>query len=660
MESAGFLTSLGNSVAWGTPELAFRGFAPGERGYQVDRERFDALLLEGARSAGARVPSGVRAAEVVSSPGGGQRWRIRWEGTRGHAGELRASWVLDATGRVGLMARQGFRRRHEGPASTAILTVWHRPGGWVEDTGGQTVVEVEEAENALRLPEARGEIRMEEVTFTFGRGEGILDGVDLHLHPGETVAVVGASGSGKSTMADLLVRHLDPDGGRILLDGHDIRTLRLPDLRRHVVAVDQEPFLFHATLAENVLYARPDAPPEEVDRVIREAGLGALLDSLPDGLDTVVGERGRSLSVGERQRLALARALLCDPAVLVLDEPTAALDPASEEEVMRSYGSATRSRTTLLITHRATVAGGADRGGGAGRRAHRPGRPPRAPCHDPRPLPPTLPAGVHAGGGDRDSIMSSGREEHADQRGLLRGDHPLLRGRTGRGVAVAVLDSGVNPSHPHVGGIASARALAGHPDPVDVLGHGTAVAAAIHEKAPDAEIHVLKVFHGTLSSTIPTLLEAMDLASEGGGRLVNLSLGTWKEEHAPLLEEAVRRARDRGSLVVSALERDGITWYPGALEGVIPVVMDPLCPRDGIRMEPWGDGFRIRASGFPRPIPGVPPERNLNGVSFAVANATGVLARLLEGHPHVVDLPALRDLMQEGESTSLWTPLPFR
>ena len=224
-----------------------------------------------------------------------------------------------------------------------------------------TPPEVEESADALPLPDAAGDVRMEGVTFTFGRGEGILEGVDLHLRPGETVAVVGASGSGKSTMADLLVRHLEPDRGRILLDGHDLRRLRLADLRRHVVAVDQEPFLFHASLAENVRYASPDASREAVDRVLRDAGLGALLDALPEGMDTVVGERGRSLSVGERQRLALARALLCDPAVLVLDEPTAALDPASEEAVMRSYGSATRSRTTLLITHRATVAGGADR-----------------------------------------------------------------------------------------------------------------------------------------------------------------------------------------------------------------------------------------------------------------------------------------------------------
>lgn len=244
--------------------------------------------------------------------------------------------------------------------------------------------------------------------------------------------------------------------------------------------------------------------------------------------------------------------------------------------------------------------------------------------------------------------------------GLLGGDHPLLQGRTGRGVTVAVLDSGVHPGHPHVGGILSARGVAECPDALDVLGHGTAVAAAIHEKAPEAGILVLKVFHRTLSSTIPTLLEAMDLASSQGARLVNLSLGTWKEEHAPLLQAAVYRAQERGCLVVSALERDGITWYPGALEGVVPVVMDPLCPRDGLRIDAVGGGVRIAASGFPRPIPGVPPERNLNGVSFAVANTTGVLARLLEGRPGVTDLPALAALLNEGESPARETPLSRR
>jgi len=221
--------------------------------------------------------------------------------------------------------------------------------------------EVDDPPEPVPLPHTRGALRLEGVSFTFHRGEGVLRGVDLTVEPGETVAVVGVSGSGKSTLADLLVRHMDPDEGQILLDGHDLRHLRLAELRRHVVAVDQEPFLFHASLKENVRYARPDADAAAVEAALRAAGLGDLLASLPEGMDTVVGERGRALSVGERQRLSLARALLADPAVLVLDEPTAALDPASEAAVIRGYEAVMRGRTTLLISHRLEVARKADR-----------------------------------------------------------------------------------------------------------------------------------------------------------------------------------------------------------------------------------------------------------------------------------------------------------
>ena len=206
-----------------------------------------------------------------------------------------------------------------------------------------------------------GELRLEGVSFSFGRGEPVLDGVDLVVGEGEVVAVVGASGSGKSTIVDLLSRQLDPDAGRILLGGRDLRALRLRDVRARVVAVEQEPFLFNTTIAENIRYGRPDASNAQVEAAARAVGLDAFLATLPDGLATRVGEQGRELSAGQRQRVAVARAFLADPAVLVLDEPTSSLDPASERALMEGYQVAMRGRTTILVSHRLALARRADR-----------------------------------------------------------------------------------------------------------------------------------------------------------------------------------------------------------------------------------------------------------------------------------------------------------
>jgi ATP-binding cassette, subfamily B, bacterial len=224
-----------------------------------------------------------------------------------------------------------------------------------------TPPDVNEAPDARPLPETAGALVLERVCYGFGRGGAVLDGASLEIRAGETVAIVGASGAGKSTVADLLVRHADPDAGAVRLDGHDLRTLRLGDVRRHIAIVDQEPFLFHASLRDNVRYARPEATDAEVRDALERAALGPLFALLPDGLDTIVGERGRALSAGERQRVALARALLRQPAVLILDEPTAALDTASETAVLAGFEAAMRGRTTILITHRADVARRADR-----------------------------------------------------------------------------------------------------------------------------------------------------------------------------------------------------------------------------------------------------------------------------------------------------------
>jgi ATP-binding cassette subfamily B protein len=220
--------------------------------------------------------------------------------------------------------------------------------------------DVIEADSPVALSRVEGALAFDRVTVDLGRGQ-VLRAVTFAIAPGETLALVGPSGSGKSTIADLLLRLSDPDEGAVRLDGHDLRELALVDLRRHVVLVDQEPFVFHATIADNIRYARPEATDAEVLDVIRAAGLDAFIAALPEGAATTVGERGAALSAGERQRLAIARALLVDPDILILDEPTASLDPVTERQVLDGYSRIMRGRTTLLITHRLALAAAADR-----------------------------------------------------------------------------------------------------------------------------------------------------------------------------------------------------------------------------------------------------------------------------------------------------------
>lgn len=224
----------------------------------------------------------------------------------------------------------------------------------------ESPVEVVESVAPVALENCAGRITFENVTFRFDR-DIVLERVSFAVEPGETVAIVGPSGSGKSTIADLLLRMLDPDGGVIRLDGRDLRDLRLEDLRRHVVLVDQEPFVFHASIAENLRYVRPDGSDSDLRDACRAAGVGDFIENLPQRYETIVGERGMALSSGEKQRLAIARAYLANPTVLILDEPTAALDPASEQQVITGCAALMRGRTTIVISHRFEVASRADR-----------------------------------------------------------------------------------------------------------------------------------------------------------------------------------------------------------------------------------------------------------------------------------------------------------
>ncbi len=223
------------------------------------------------------------------------------------------------------------------------------------------VPDVTEAAEPIALDRVRGDVEFDHVTLSLDRDAQVLDGVSFSVRAGETVAIVGPSGAGKSTIVDLLLRLLDPDAGCVRLDGHDLRTLRLDDLRRHVVPVDQEPFVFNATIADNLRYVAPESTDAQLAHAATAAGLGEFIDALPDRYDTQVGERGLALLAGERQRIAVARAFLADPAVLVLDEPTASLDPIAERQVVGGYAALMRARTTFVISHRLDLALQADR-----------------------------------------------------------------------------------------------------------------------------------------------------------------------------------------------------------------------------------------------------------------------------------------------------------
>ena len=222
-------------------------------------------------------------------------------------------------------------------------------------------VEVVDPPGGVTFDQVRGRVTMEHVTVSFDRGEPSLEDVSMDVAPGEMLVVVGPSGSGKSTLTDLLLRLIDPDQGRVLLDGRDLREIPLREVRRHIALVDQEPFLFHATLSENLRYARPEATDEDLAAAVRAAGLEGFVAGLPEGYATQVGERGRALSAGERQRVAIARAFLMAPAVLILDEPTASLDPATARQVMTGYEVLMRARTTIVVSHRLELARQADR-----------------------------------------------------------------------------------------------------------------------------------------------------------------------------------------------------------------------------------------------------------------------------------------------------------
>jgi len=220
--------------------------------------------------------------------------------------------------------------------------------------------EVADRPGAVALPEGQGHVRFEDVSFEYLPGRPVLRGIDLDVPPGRTIALIGHTGSGKTTLTSLVPRFYDVSGGRVLVDGVDVRDVSLASLRRAIGVISQEPFLFSATVRENIAFGAAGLTDEEVERAARAAQAHDFVEQLPEGYDTVIGERGITLSGGQRQRLAIARALAVDPRILILDDATASVDASTEALIRAGLREAMAGRTTFIIAHRLSTIALAD------------------------------------------------------------------------------------------------------------------------------------------------------------------------------------------------------------------------------------------------------------------------------------------------------------
>ncbi|MBC2600387.1 ABC transporter ATP-binding protein [Puniceicoccus vermicola] len=221
-------------------------------------------------------------------------------------------------------------------------------------------VEIQSPENPVPLEKIQGEIRFEDVTFGFDPDRSILRNIDLEAKPGQIIAIAGATGSGKSQLMSLIPRFYDPEEGRVLLDGHDLREIDVKTIRRNVGIVFQENFLFSNSIAANISFGNPSATREQIEKAARIACAHDFIMAMPNGYDSILSESGSNLSGGQQQRLAIARAVLLEPSILLLDDPTAAIDPETEHEIMAAIDSAISGRTTFIVAHRLSTLRRAD------------------------------------------------------------------------------------------------------------------------------------------------------------------------------------------------------------------------------------------------------------------------------------------------------------
>jgi ABC-type multidrug transport system fused ATPase/permease subunit len=220
--------------------------------------------------------------------------------------------------------------------------------------------EIANRPDAVDLPDGRGRLRFERAGFSYGVGRPVLEDADLEVEAGRTIALIGHTGSGKTTLTSLVARFYDVTSGRVVIDGADVRDVKLESLRSEIGVISQDPFLFSATVRENIAFGKADATDEQVREAARLAQADEFVDRLPDGYDTVIGERGITLSGGQRQRIAIARALIVDPRILILDDATASVDATTEARIRLGLREAMRGRTTLIIAHRLSTIALAD------------------------------------------------------------------------------------------------------------------------------------------------------------------------------------------------------------------------------------------------------------------------------------------------------------
>ena len=221
--------------------------------------------------------------------------------------------------------------------------------------------DVSEKSGAVALCEPKGEVEFRDVTFSYEKGHPVLHNISFKVESGQTLGIVGRSGMGKSTLVSLISRLYDPDSGQVLIDGHDLKDLTLDSLKGAVAMVSQESYIFMGSVAENIAYAKPDASKEEILSAAAAAGAHSFICKVPDGYDTLIGSGGRQLSGGERQRLSLARAILANPKILLLDEATAAVDTATERNIQLALDRLSKNRTTISIAHRLSTLKNADK-----------------------------------------------------------------------------------------------------------------------------------------------------------------------------------------------------------------------------------------------------------------------------------------------------------